>query len=152
MELHDISILKKDTNGLYDLTSKTFTFFTTRFFEYTVLPEEDMRIDLISYGRYQSTEYADLILNVNQIINPLNVRAGDVLIIPERSTLDNFRVVPPTPPVLRPSLINTGVTNIKDPRRLQFLEDNAQLPPSVLPVETSPIQINSDNIVILPIR
>ncbi len=154
MKSYDIDILKrnKSLGDIYDLTEKTFAFFSTRLFEYTVLPEEEMRIDLISYNIYKSTDYIDVILNVNEIINPLNILAGDKLIIPERANINNFRIVPPTPPLLRPSLVNTGRANIKDPKRLEFIENNFQLAPSTLPIPQSPIQVNRDNIVIFPIR
>ena len=61
MKLHDLEVLKKNPNegNLYDLTEKTFTNYITQYFEYTVLPEEDMRIDLVSLSIYRSGDYRD---------------------------------------------------------------------------------------------
>jgi len=153
MKLHDLEVLKKNPNedNLYDLTEKTYTNYITQFFEYTVLPEEDMRIDLVSISIYDSVDYADLIMSVNEIINPLSIRAGDKLIYPDDRVVDYFRVVPPNPPDLGVSPINPARANIKDPRRLEFIQNNFQLPPTLLPYEQTPIRINRDNITIRPL-
>ena len=150
MKLHDLEILRRDErqDNLYDLTDITFKNFQTQFLEYIVLPEEDMRIDLIAISIYQSMEYADLIMSVNELVNPLSIRAGDVLVYPDETVVDYFRVVPPTPPNFGQSPINPTRTNIKDPKRLEFIENNYQLPATMLPFEQSPIKINRDNITI----
>lgn len=153
MKLHDITSLKRNQSqsDLYDLSEPTFNFTSTRYFERTILPEEEMRIDLVSYNLYGSTDYADILLRVNEIINPLNIKSGDVIIYPDASSLLSFRVTPPNPAAERATLLNSTRANIKDPRRTQFLENNIRTAPTVLQVPQSPIQINNDSIVITPL-
>lgn len=153
MKLHDITSLKRNQSqsDLYDLSEPTFNFTSTRYFERTILPEEEMRIDLVSYNLYGSTDYADILLRVNEIINPLNIKSGDVIIYPDASSLLSFRVTPPNPAAERSTLLNSTRANIKDPRRTQFLENNIRTAPTVLQVPQSPIQINNDSIVITPL-
>lgn len=150
MKIFDLEVLRRSEkeDNLYDLTAVTYTNYTTQFFEYTVLPEEDMRIDLVSNSIYASTEYMDLIMSVNEIVNPLNVRAGDVIIYPDTRVVDYFRFTPPAPPYIGTPIMNTQKANIRDPKRMEFIENNYQLPPTILPYEQSPIRINRDNITI----
>ncbi len=153
MKLHDITSLKRNESqsNLYDLSEPTFNFTSTRYFERTILPEEEMRIDLVSYNLYGSSDYADILLRVNDIINPLNIKSGDVIIYPDASSLLSFRVTPPTPADERATLLNSTRANIRDPRRTQFLENNIRTAPTVLQVPQSPIQINNDSIIITPL-
>lgn len=153
MNLHDISILKRSASqsDLYDLFEPTFAFTSTRFFERTILPEEEMRFDLISFNLYGSTDYVDILLSVNQIINPLNIKSGDVIIYPDAASLASFKITPKTSSTERPTLINGSRANIRDPRRQDFLENNIRLSPTLLQVPQSPIQINNDSIIITPL-
>jgi hypothetical protein len=153
MKLHDITSLKRTEaqSNLYDLSEPTFNFTSTQYFERTILPEEEMRIDLVSYNLYGSVDYADILLRVNDIVNPLNIKLGDVIIYPDAASLLLFRVTPPTPSDERAALLNSSRANIRDPRRTQFLENNIRTAPTVLQVPQSPIQINNDNIVITPL-
>lgn len=153
MNLHDISSLKRNESqgNLYDLSEPTFSSTTTRYYEKTILPEEDMRIDLVSFNLYGSVDYVDILLRINEIINPLNIRSGDTIIYPEVNNLQIFRVTPPTPPAERATLLNGSRANIRDPRRQEFLDNNIRTAPTVLQVPQSPIQINNDSIVITPL-
>ena len=82
MNFYDItSLLKINTEDgqLYDLFSQTFSLKRLPNYEYIVRKEEEMRIDLISFSIYKTTDYADMILNLNDIDNPLNIKSGDVI-------------------------------------------------------------------------
>jgi hypothetical protein len=153
MFIHDLDVLLKDTQqtSLYDLSARTYVAYDVRFSNYIVQPDEEMRIDLICFRIYESVEYTDILLSVNEIVNPLNIRAGDVLRYPDQGSLNFFRIRPKAPPAIRPTLVNQGRANIKDPRRLQFIENNFLLPPTLLSVPQSPIIVNPTDITITPI-
>ena len=53
MKLHDITSLKRNQSqsDLYDLSEPTFNFTSTRYFERTILPEEEMRIEVTSRSK-----------------------------------------------------------------------------------------------------
>jgi len=55
-----------------------------------VSEEYDRRVDLISLGVYNSDDYVDIILKFNEISDPLSVRTGDVILIPELNGAKNF--------------------------------------------------------------
>lgn len=61
-----------------------------------VTEEYDRRVDLISLAVYGSDEYSDIILKCNEISDPLSVRAGDNLVIPDLSKAKNFYKNPNT--------------------------------------------------------
>ncbi len=154
MNLHDISILKRDPlqEDLYDLSEPTFAYTTTTFYSREVLPEEEMRPDLISSNIYGTPEYADILASVNDMIDPLNFRSGMTMIYPDPSNIINFRVTPPDPITDTNALLNSSArANIKDPRRQEFLENNFRNSPTVLDVPQNPIQILQNSILISPV-
>ena len=55
-----------------------------------VSSEFDRRVDLIALVEYGSDEYLDIILKCNEISDPLSVRTGDVLAIPELNGAKKF--------------------------------------------------------------
>jgi nucleoid-associated protein YgaU len=54
---------------------------------YTVQSGEEGRLDKISYKFYDNVQYWWVIAVANDIINPLSVKAGDSLRIPDRESL-----------------------------------------------------------------
>jgi hypothetical protein len=82
MIAYDLDILVRDytQDDLYNLFNKTYVEFTLpNTSEYIVQQDEEMRIDLICYRIYDSTEYVAFLLNFNGIENPLNVMPGDLI-------------------------------------------------------------------------
>jgi hypothetical protein len=154
MNVHDLNSLVRDQRqqDLYDMFAVTFVRTNGGLEEYVVAPEEEMRIDLICYNIYQNTDQMDLILNINGILNPLNIMAGDVLRYPSETNLEEYKVTPTTPPDQANSLLTPNRANIKDPRRQGFIENNYQLPPTMLPSPVSPIVVGRNEIYIKPIR
>jgi hypothetical protein len=154
MEFYDItSLLKVDTEDgqLYDLFAQTFSLKRLPNYEYIVKREEEMRIDLISFSIYKTTDYSDILLNLNDIDNPLNIKAGDILYYVPYGEIDDFKVKVAETIEKRKQLLSMDKSNLKDPNREKFLEDNYQLPPTVLEVPRSPILIGKNNITITPI-
>jgi len=55
-----------------------------------VTDEYDRRVDLVSLAVYGSDQYSDIILKCNEISDPLSVRTGDILVIPELTGAKKF--------------------------------------------------------------
>jgi len=154
MNIHDLTALRREDlqQGLYNLFDATFAYQNTGLGEHVVKQEEEMRIDLVCYSIYQNTNQTDLLLNFNEILNPLNIMAGDVLVYPMQTNVDLFKKIPPTPPDQRDSMVTTGRSNLKDARRSEYIENNYQLPPTMLPSPVSPITVGRNEIFITPVR
>ena len=77
MKIYDIDNLKKDDTGNYDLSQLTFKHRNdVEMYSYVVQQGEEMRIDLISESIYGSIEYVDILMHINYIDNPLNIKEG----------------------------------------------------------------------------
>ena len=68
----------------YDLNKLTFNhrYVDVQYATYKVQKGEEMRIDLVCESIYGSTSHIDIILNVNKISNPLNIKEGITIIYP----------------------------------------------------------------------
>lgn len=159
MNLFDITILKTDDNQLSDINQSMYnliepTFTTKDLIKFTtvVTREQEMRIDLISYSLYQSVNYADLLLNINDIDNPLNIKEGDTLLYPPLEHLEYYRINPDTITVNRRRLLSPNKSNRKDTNRQQYVENNYQLSPTFLDNPSNPVSTGGDKITITPIR
>ena len=78
MKIYDIDTLEKDDSGNYNLTQLTYQsdFNIVNYQQYEVQKGEEMRIDLVCQSIYGSLDYIDIILNANNIDNPLNIKEG----------------------------------------------------------------------------
>jgi hypothetical protein len=154
MELYNISILKKDKNqdGLYDMIEPTFILKELPQLQMIVSNEQEMRIDLISFEIYKSVDYADLILDLNDIDNPLNIKSGDYIRYIPLEQLDYYRISPNTTKEKRSLLLSPNKSNKKDPNRQEYIENNYQLPPTFLETPSSPVTTDKNTIKISPIR
>lgn len=124
---------------------------------YEVQSWQEMRIDLILndiYGEYSSSlEAMDVILALNGIDNPLNIKAGMILKIPSAiDQIDNFRY---TEAKFRDDTTNSKEflgkrvnKNTKvDQNRKKFLDNNYALPPTVNKTPINPVRIESNNLI-----
>lgn len=160
MDIFDITILKSDGNQLddngqpmYNLIEPTFTTKDTLIkFTTIVTREQEMRIDLISYALYQSVNYSDLLLNINDIDNPLNIKEGDTLLYPPLEHLQYYRITPDTTTTNRRRLLSPNKSNKKDPNRQQYIENNYQLSPTFLETPSNPVSTGAGKITISPVR
>ena len=124
---------------------------------YEVKSYQEMRIDLILYevyGNYNtSLEAIDVILALNGIDNPLNIKAGRILTIP--SNLDDIDAFRYTESNFKPERVNSKAIlgkqvnkNTKvDSNRKKFLDNNYALPPTVNSTPISPVRVESGNLV-----
>jgi hypothetical protein len=90
-----ISISKNSTTKTVDFAEVTYVpeYDSENFLVYKVIQvtsEYDRRVDLISLAVYNSDEYSDIILKCNEIADPLSIRTGDILVIPELNGAKKF--------------------------------------------------------------
>lgn len=157
MEIFDLSNIKQieekydkelGQTKFWDLTETTYqTLNNISYNLYYVDQTEEMRIDIICNNIYGSTDYIDIILNFNEISNPLNIKSGDVLKYPSSSDIESLRYRVESKDVVK-SLLNRNKAPRKDDSRKKYIDDNFSLPPTVLPNPIEPVVQEGDNIVI----
>ena len=120
------------------------------------------RIDLVSIEYYGSADYSDLILKYNNISNPFTIAEGDILNIPDRTALKDFKEIKPvgdqkeSENPVRQQFLDTKRLTPKDANRVEYLkkkanekENGAQpLPPNILPEGESNLDIEGDTIIL----
>jgi len=151
MKLYNLDKLIRDTkqDDIYNLFDPTFKMVKGyKLTQYVVLPEEEMRIDLISKSMYNDVNQCDFILDVNDIDNPLNIMAGDILIYPEFATIQEYRIQVVDNNNARALLLNANKSSRKDDARKKYVEDNFSLPPTFLETPAASVRIESNQIVI----
>lgn len=154
MKLHDLDSLLRDDGqqGLYDLFAPTFADQGTSVDQHVVGLDEVMRLDLVCHRVYSTLDYADLILNVNGVINPLNIMEGDVLRYPKPQDSERYRVNPAASQPMPNRMVRPDRAALRDPRRQEMVESDYQMPPTMLPSPVSPFVVGRNEIFIKPIR
>jgi hypothetical protein len=144
----DISsvMLPDDENDLVDLFKSTIYNFvrTIPLSTYIVQPYEEMRIDLVMknmYGLRESEvsrhfEHIDVLLTINNIDNPLNIKSGQILVYPPLGELETYRisVEDDLSTGSKATIAKLGVpdkTTKPDSSRKNYLEKGVALPPTV---------------------
>lgn len=146
-----IDSLERDRNngGMYDLFVTSFV--NNRkimVYGYVVKRGEDMRIDKIANKIYGNQKSNSFILNLNNILNPLTIKAGDLLIYVEEDAIPNFKPSPAEASKLRDRLLNKVVSDKKqqiDASRKDYVgrrKTSDALPPNIKESSDSPIFIN----------
>lgn len=132
----------------YDLTQSTFISRRDVALNYWyVQPDEEMRIDILCYRIYGTTEYIDILLNINRIDNPLNIKNGDIIKYPGKNDIILFRVEEAQKQTVQ-RLLNRNKASRKDNNRKNYIEQNYSLPPTVLSTPVEPVTISGKNIII----
>lgn len=123
MNFYDLKELKRDRDGLYDLTEQTYSEpipgIRSTLALYTVQEGEDMRLDKVVDRLYRNLDNLNVLCSVNRIDNPLNIKKDDELSLPPSDVIDELRFVDgPIYPVRRekktvkqPRNGDTGVTS-----------------------------------------
>ena len=144
------------TQNLYNLFQPTFIYNSSvTLQEYEVTMDDEMRIDLIFMNMYQYDismlqyylENIDVLLFINNIDNPLNIKAGMILRYPNPDDYDRFRYddkletlsTDVTKQLATPNL--PSKTTKVDPNRQAYLENDYSLPPVVLDTPREPVRI-----------
>lgn len=107
---------------------------------YIVQRGEEMRIDLVMKSIYDDIftfSQIDVILHINNITNPLNIREGMILYYPSSEALEEYRYYEDgsvaSNKSIRQRLGYLNKTTRVDDKRKKFLDANYSLPPVVLP-------------------
>lgn len=126
-------------------------------FEYEIQLGETMRPDLIMKSIYKyniSFEDLDVILYINGIENPLNLKAGMTLLYPNYSELDKFRYsirggeISNVEEDTTQEISKVDKTTKKDNKREEFVKGNYQLPPVVKNKPEPSVKVVGGNITI----
>ena len=146
MKIYDIDTLKK-VDGSYDLIQPTFqsNFSSIVYNQYEVQKGEEMRIDLICQKIYSNTNYIDVLLNVNEIDNPLNIKEGSILIYPTNN-IELLRYSGRDEVETSQILGNSNKQQRKDKNRKSYVENKLSLPPTILQERTTQYDISTDRI------
>jgi len=149
--------VKLDPNtGLYNLFIPTFIFNTSiAVNQYVVSKDEEMRIDLVFANMYSiemSMMYnylqdIDVILYINNIDNPLNIKEGMILDYPSIDSIHKFRYIAVstisdssiTKKLGTPNTPNK--TTKRDASRQSYIENDYSLSPVVLDTPREPVRI-----------
>jgi hypothetical protein len=149
MKIYDIDTLEKDDSGNYNLTQLTYQsdFNIVNYQQYEVLKGEELRIDLVCQSIYGSLDYIDIILNANNIDNPLNIKEGTIIIYPT-GNVDGLRYSDIKKQNAAEVLTNTNKQQRKDNNRKKYVENQYSLPPTIMNERTQQYDISSDVIVL----
>ena len=149
MKIYDIDTLEKDDSGNYNLTQLTYQsdFNIVNYQQYEVQKGEEMRIDLVCQSIYGSLDYIDIILNANNIDNPLNIKEGTIIIYPT-GNVDGLRYSDIKKQNGAEVLTNTNKQQRKDNNRKKYVENQYSLPPTIMNERTQQYDISSDVIVL----
>ncbi len=149
MNIFDIDNLQKGSNGLYDFTKITFKYKYDQiaYFQYKVQKGEEMRIDLVCNSIYNNIDYIDILLNVNNISNPLNIKEGSIILYPDKSSIEFLRIDNnKSDNKDSKSLGNTNKETRTDSDRKKYIEENYSLPPTTLDKETDQVTVKGGTI------
>jgi len=151
MKIYSIDNLKKEltADGFFDLSTPTFVMFSgSKFLSYTIKDNEEMRPDLVSNSIYGNTNNTDFLLSLNGIINPMNMRKGDLIIYVEEQAIANFRPIPEVIDNIKSQFINLNKKKSKDKNREKRKDEKTPLPPTVNQRKINPIKIKGKTITI----
>ena len=154
MRVFDLDNLTRDDNqdGLYNLIEQTFVLRDLPYLTTVVTKEQEMRIDLISQSLYGDVDHTDLILNLNNIDLPINIKQGDTIFYIPADLIDNYRIKVDETTNKRRLLLSPDKANVKDPNRKSFVENDYQLPPTFLNSPENPVTSTGNRIIVNPLQ
>lgn len=138
-------------NGKWDLSFPGISNINSDVSLYTVQKDEDMRIDLVMQSMYDYSILSDIdiILYINNIDNPLNIREGMVLYYPREESLENYRlgeeVISKSKSVKQKLGVLNKTTRV-DEKRKKFIDADYSLPPVVKQQSSPSVTFDSENI------
>lgn len=148
-------------DDLYDIFPSTIKFdggADVTFSEYEVLEEDEMRIDLVFQKMYElkPSEVGiylgdiDIILKLNNIDNPLNIKKGMVLRYPNLGSLNSFRFErdeesKSSKKSLVQKLAKPNKQTRTDSNRKKYVDNDYSLPPTVNSMPKQPIIVEGNS-------
>ena len=151
MDFYDIDNLKRDVAqyNLYNMFDSTFQYLTNvTLFKYQVPKTQEMRIDSVCNSIYNTTDYSDFLLDLNNIDLPLNIMLNDIILYVSPDQINFFHLDESTAKVLRNTYLNSSKISTQDPNRASYIENNYSLPPTFLDVPASSVQIVDGKIIL----
>ena len=150
----------EDGNIIYDLFKSNFLIDPSiNLNEYVVGIEDEMRIDIVMSNIYGISiedtgtylKEIDIILHINGINNPLNIKRGMIIKYPNFAEIFNFRVQEEDVDVansVKKRLSFPNKKTRKDKSRQEFIDNGYSLPPTVLKTPKDPVRIEDGKFVI----
>jgi hypothetical protein len=151
MKFYDLDKLIRDPkqDNLYNLFDPTFQGNDTITLQsHIVSPEEEMRIDLICQNIYTSIDQVDILLDINDIDNPINIMMDDSILYPSVTAIPEYYIKIIDNNDIRARLLNSNKSSRKDINRKQYVEQNYSLPPTFTETPDAPVKILNNQIVI----
>jgi hypothetical protein len=151
MKIYDIDALLRDRkqDDLYDFFNVTMRYDNTiPYRSYIVSLENEMRMDLVCKGVYNSLDEIDALMSINDIDNPLNIMMNDQILYPPLQAIQELRVNVAKENEVRNKLLNANKSTRKDDSRQKYVEDNYTLPPTVQREPTQQVRIENNELVI----
>lgn len=156
MEIKNLENRRKGENKLYNLfttviaDNKTFSVY-----EFVCTKRHDMRLDLVSQDIYNDTDQIDLLCIINNIMNPLTIQEGDVILFPEEDDIEELRssdqIVEDMLEAIKTA--NNGKTHKNDKNRQKDLKERRKkekakklLPPNILENGNTNLRTENGNI------
>jgi len=152
----DIEDLERDRkqSGLYDLFTTTFVDNKSILvYGYKVQRGQEMRIDNICQSLYNNINHLSFLLQINNIQNPLTIKAGDLLFYVREEDIPAFKADPAEASKFRDRVINKAISDKKqqiDKTRKDYVNKRKAvdaLPPNIKQTADSPLTISADGII-----
>lgn len=162
--IRSLSDVRKTGDGLFNLLKPSLKIDkgnnNIELVPFTVQREHEMRIDLIFKDMYMIETPSptlmndvDVILFINKIDNPLNIKVGQVLYYPiSQSDLERYRVTESeeldtreNKSGLQNKLAVPNKSTKKDSSRESFKKNGFSLPPTAQPIPIEPVRIQNQN-------
>jgi hypothetical protein len=157
MKIKLISDSVRGGSNLYRLFDPGLTIYRRYgLLEYKVEREQEMRPDLVMKAIYDLDELdnIDIILYLNGIDNPLNIKEGMILLYPDYKDLEKYRykitgneLTEKTNSVQKQLSVPNKTTR-KDSSRKKYIDNGFSLPPVVLPAPKEPVRLDGKNILV----
>jgi hypothetical protein len=160
MEIEILNKLRRTRDGFYDL-HVTADVNNKRFMVFSFICEErhNMRLDLVSNDIYKNANNVDVLMSLNGILNPFSVENGDEIFFVEDENVDGVRANDATTMAIIDAIknANTGKDHKVDKSRLSDKQKEKEresekryIPPNILDVNQSNININGGKITLKP--
>ena len=112
-------------------------------YPHIITPEEEMRPDLILWSIYGQKGYVDEIFTLNNIVDPLSIRQGDIIWFVDENDIPKLQVSQSNQ--TNEEIIN----NLVDPNAEQKIDYNRDtgdnLLPTIKPTNLNQITVNTNN-------
>lgn len=140
MNIYDLDVLVRDREGIYNFDKLTHNYgVNTIRYEYVVQISDEMRIDVICNNIYGDVDNVGFLLNYNNIDNPLNIKAGDIIYYVKNQDIELFKNTIDS--VLD---INDVPSSNRSSRTDKNRESLDRLPPTVLRNSSPSVQVDGN--------